>query len=126
MSLTKGGLFGIFPFPPSVNSYYACVRGRKIMSKKGREYAKLVMAAAVEQGLAFASLNGRLSARLVLHPPTRRRLDISNFVKALEDGLTKAEVWEDDSQIDRWTIVRGEVRKGGEAHIEIVEIKDGS
>lgn len=122
MSIKKPVYGGTFPFPPSVNTYTACVRNRKIMSKKGREYKGKMALACKLQGLEGLLLNGRLSVHITLHPPDKRRRDISNYVKALEDCFTECDVWEDDSQIDHLTVVRGEKRKEGEAIVSIVEI----
>ena len=55
----------------------------------------------------------RLHVIINLHPPTKRVFDCDNFAKACCDSLTKAGVWNDDSQIDHLEIVRCDVCKGG-------------
>ena len=59
-------------------------------------------------------LTCRLGLKLVLNVPDKRKRDISNCVKAVEDSLTKAGVWLDDSQIDRLIVERGVQTKGGD------------
>ena len=49
---------------------------------------------------------------LEVYPPDRRKRDVSNIPKAVEDAITKAEIiWVDDEQIDDLRIIRREVRK---------------
>ncbi len=65
------------------------------------------------------NIKGELSVSLVLHPPTLRRYDIDNFTKALFDALSKAEFWEDDSQVIRLVIEKGEKIKGGKVKVKV-------
>lgn len=94
------------PFPPSVNTITACVRNRKITSKKGREYREAAMVDIAAHGLTLARLAGSLEVSLDLHPPDNRRRDIDNYSKAVLDALTEAGVWHDDEQIDRLHILK--------------------
>ncbi|HEX7041202.1 MAG TPA: hypothetical protein VF202_13880 [Trueperaceae bacterium] len=89
------------PWPPTANNLHAVVRGRKVLSRKGREYraqaaAQLAMQAAPRLGYASE--------------------------KAAIDALVYAGVLHDDSQIDRLTIVRAEPRAGGALTVTIEEI----
>jgi crossover junction endodeoxyribonuclease RusA len=45
--------------------------------------------------------------------PDRRKRDLSNLIKAMEDAMTQAGVWGDDSQIDYLTIIRLAVASDG-------------
>ena len=78
------------PFPPSINSYRACVRNRLITSKKGREYFREVAAIIRQLGLHKENIAQSVVISLVLHPKTLARYDVSNFLKAYEDALVKA------------------------------------
>ena len=63
---------------------------------------------------------GPLEVLVRLCPPDNRRRDEDNFAgKALFDALTKAGVWNDDSQIRRKVVEWGEVVKGGAVNVEI-------
>lgn len=55
-------------------------------------------------------------------PPDRRRRDIDNLLKACFDSITHAGIWQDDSQVDRIEIERGDIISGGALMIEIREI----
>lgn len=109
------------PFPPSVNQITAVVRGRKITSKRGREYRKEALEA-IRQQFSDRALTGRLHVVIELYPPDRRRRDVDNSNKAPLDALTCAGVYEDDSQIDHLEIIRCEVTKPGKCIVTIEEI----
>ena len=101
------------PFPPSVNGYWRAIRRgnlcTQIISKKGREYAEAVSTSVNAAGVTTIPLEERLEVTILLCAPDRRRRDVDNYSKAVLDSLTKAGVWEDDSQIDRLTLVRGPI-----------------
>jgi crossover junction endodeoxyribonuclease RusA len=116
------------PWPPSVNHYWRSIpvgrRCRVVISRDGRAYRRAVnvaFAAARPSGWT-GPLEGRLSARVNLHPPTRRAIDIDNRMKALLDAMEHAGVYRDDSQIDHLEIVRADVTKTGAATVEITEV----
>ncbi|WP_417861891.1 RusA family crossover junction endodeoxyribonuclease [Vreelandella venusta] len=109
------------PFPPAVNNITAVVRGRKITSKRGREYRKTAVARIAEQ-FTGVPLTGRLAVRMVLIPPCRRKRDIDNYSKAALDAITAAGVWIDDEQIDQLTIIRGDRSQGGGCLVQIEEV----
>jgi Holliday junction resolvase RusA-like endonuclease len=50
---------------------------------------------------------------VLFHPRDKRIMDLDNSLKAIGDSLQDAGVFEDDSQIWKWTIERGEKIKGG-------------
>lgn len=123
------------PFPPSVNHYW----GQRVVIKPGRkpfvlmyltarakeyrqEVADIVDSTMLQAGIVDA-MSGRLAVRLSLHGPTRRMFDIDNFQKSLNDALTHAGLWEDDSQIDDLHIRRGDIVPGGAAVVEVTELK---
>jgi Holliday junction resolvase RusA-like endonuclease len=100
---TEGCSFKIvLPFPPSVNTLYPIVRGRKILSKKGREYKQEVKS--ILDGVDYDTLTGNIDMCISLILPDRRRRDIDNYNKALLDCLTEQQVYKDDSQIVYLTI----------------------
>ena len=109
------------PYPPSVNHLYAVVNGRKVLSAKGREYQQEVSATVFRQIGAANFGEARIAYRATVFPPDRRRRDVSNLVKIVEDSLTKAGIWCDDSQVDDMHWIRGDAVKGGSVFLEIQE-----
>lgn len=103
------------PFPPSMNTYWRNVKGRTLISKKGREYRKAVID--IFKNYSSPKLTARISVEIDFYPPDRRRRDIDNSLKAPLDALTHAGVWEDDSQIDRLSIYRREVLSKGQGKL---------
>ena len=112
------------PWPPSTNSIWRSMRagpmaGRVLLSKEGRQYRKDVYGAVREQNPEVIVFHERLGIEIVLHPPTRRKMDIDNRVKACLDALTHAGIWYDDEQIDVLIVRREEIRKEGAAIVRI-------
>ena len=107
-------------WPPTSNSYYRNVNGRMVMSKKGREF--------LQYGLTLIpqreALTGKLYVRVKLYPPDRRKRDIDNHLKALLDLMTKAGVWNDDSQVDFLSVSREDIVKKGKVSIEIWQLQE--
>lgn len=83
------------PYPPSVNHYYAVVRGRKILSAEGRRYKQ--SAASIAMALGIRPLSGNVSIRMDLYRP-RKSGDLDNAMKSLFDSLSGI-AWHDDKQI---------------------------
>lgn len=108
------------PFPPAVNNITTVARGRKITSKRGRQYRDDAIKAIHEQYQGDI-LSGRLMVCITLRPPCRRKRDIDNYSKAILDAITCAGAWQDDEQVDQMTVIRGPVKKGGECKVSITE-----
>lgn len=106
------------PYPPSVNHLYAVVNGRKVLSAKGRKYHETVSQSVRNQRTESFGAD-RVTYTVNVYPPDNRRRDLSNLVKAVEDALTKAGVWNDDSQVDAMTWQRGPATKGGSLFVAI-------
>ena len=115
------------PWPPSVNTYYRAIsRGRfatNILSKKGRDYPKHCKLA-----IGFwphAPIAAPVSLTVDLFPPDRRRRDLDNHLKPIQDALTKCRIWSDDVLVNRIVaeIHRDQPRKGGEVEVQITEIE---
>jgi len=116
------------PFPPSLNHYWRSVvmgrSARVLISAAGRKYREAVTGH-VLAARANRMLTGRLSVRVDLSPPDRRKRDLDNYAKGLLDALTHAGVWADDEQIDRLVLARGAVCKGGRAVVAIEGYEHG-
>lgn len=119
----------VLPFPPSVNTYWRLqtkgpMKGRVLISEKGRKYKSNVRKAVIEQLRALPKASSALAdVEIVLYPPDSRDRDIDNFNKAIFDALTYASVWLDDKQVKRLAVEWGEKVKGGKAVITIVQFK---
>lgn len=110
------------PWPPSNNHYYTVVRGRKILSKAGRDYATSAVVACAGQGRPAKPLSGRLRVEVVVCPPDRRKRDLDNLAKPVLDALTKGGVIEDDSLIDDLRFVRVGIVPGGSVTVTIWQL----
>jgi crossover junction endodeoxyribonuclease RusA len=118
------------PFPPSVNSLYVHTKRGVRLSNKGVLYVAKTKAELVEQ-LGDLSIDYRVMVQMILFPPCDRKRDIDNFVKALQDSMTKAQFWDDDSSVDQLIVFRGEtLRPSGSVFVRVLEaaplIKFGS
>lgn len=117
-------------YPPSLNSIWRSIvmmlRGkpqvRVLLSEKGREYRRGVINQVRQAGNPTTPTGARLALYLHACPPDRRARDLSNIPKAVEDALTHAGVWADDSLIDRLTVQRGPVVKGGSITVHITPL----
>lgn len=108
------------PYPPSLNHYWRRVGNRTLISRSGREYRQMVCDLASLAGVKEQA--GRLSVKVEVYPPDKRRRDLDNLTKALLDALEHAGAYQDDSQIDRLLIERGERRDGGCVVVRISEM----
>lgn len=117
----------ILPFPPSVNTYWRApnsgpLKGRHLISAKGRAFQSAACAAIIEQLRRLPKPSTELAdVAIRLFPPDKRRRDIDNYNKALFDALTHAGVWEDDSQVKRMEIEWGPVTPGGKVEVTITK-----
>ena len=111
------------PWPPSTNRIWRNVavsgKPRTLLSQEGRVYRKAAADACLVAKLAGKQIPDRLALRLLVQAPDRRARDLDNTVKAVQDALTHAGVWLDDSQIDRLLVERGPVVKGGMVSVTV-------
>ncbi len=113
------------PFPPTVNTYYRHVGAKVLISAKGRKYRKDVAAALIGRRTMG---NQRLMVIIRVFPPDRRKRDLDNLLKSSLDAIKYAGLFDDDEQIDRITIARGQEVAGGLLSVELIAIdrKDGN
>lgn len=107
------------PWPPSINSYWATFRGRRLISKKGRLYAKEVDQILDDLNLKGEMISNRLCVHITLNPPTLRKYDVDNFNKCLFDALSKSGFWVDDEQVVKLTIEKGIKTPPGNAVVKV-------
>lgn len=106
------------PYPPSVNTYWRANGKRRFISRAGIEFAKRVAEVVMVSGNpSFGS--DRLRVHVVIYPRSKRVMDIDNCLKAILDALMKANVYDDDSQIDLLSVERGEQIKHGGCQVTI-------
>jgi len=108
------------PLPPSVNCYYGSRGNRRFIRKPGLVFRAKV--AEIVSELCIPTLEGRVSLFVAIHPASKKVHDLDNRAKSLQDALTHAGVWLDDSQIDELHMVRREVIKGGLVRVVITEM----
>lgn len=109
------------PFPPSVNGYWRNLKGRTLISKRGRQYKDAVWT--LIRSDRVEPMGGQLvSSVVVLHPPDKRRRDHDNYGKGLYDALTHAGVLDDDTQVRDGRVVWGEPTKDGVAIVTLTPI----
>ncbi len=123
------------PYPPSVNHFKKV--GRTITTKSGKllqqrvnspetnryffEVWMIVQQLRVKEGLKSFG-DATISLEVDVSPPDRRKRDLSNILKVLEDSLQKAQVFNDDYQISRIVVQRMSVIPGGEIIVKISKI----
>jgi len=106
------------PYPPSVNHLYGRTRfGSSYIKPEGKQFYALTAMLISKHAGAFPSQ--RLSVAIKMLPPDKRKRDLDNVLKAILDSVTKAGVWNDDSQIDRLLIERANVIKNGSVTMTI-------
>ena len=106
------------PWPPTVNHYYTVARGRKILSKRGREYKKWCAAELMLQK-PLRSRQGDVRVCINAYPPDKRRRDLDNLIKPVLDVLTECGLIEDDSLVVDLRIQRFNSVKGGKVEIMV-------
>lgn len=109
------------PLPPTINHYYGQrPRGGRYIKPAGLAFRQAVAEIVAMAG--YSTLEGRVSLFAAIYPADRRKQDIDNRAKSLQDALTHAGVWLDDEQIDDLRLVRREVVKGGQVKVVIMEL----
>lgn len=96
----------VLPMPPSVNGAYRNVPG--LGRVKTKEYKSWATEAAILMKLqARGSIEGAYAIHVEIDRPDKRRRDLSNLLKVLEDTIVANGLVEDDSLCERikmqWT-----------------------
>lgn len=118
------------PYPPSVNRIWrgivvrhkGKVVARILLSSDGRAYRQKVITHVAGLNLPALPSGARLALHLHACPPDRRKRDLSNIPKSLEDALTHARVWADDSLIDDLRVTRGSTTRPGHVLVTITPL----
>lgn len=96
-------------FPPSVNNYYVKTQRGVFISAKGKKFRDQLIKDAHEQLSGMEPIDCKVRIDVVYWMPDRRKRDLDNLVKPLQDALTHAHIWGDDSQVDQLCVFRGTV-----------------
>jgi Holliday junction resolvase len=104
------------PYPLSVNHLYPTVNGRRIKSEEGKQYME--QAGTIARRYVSQPITGPVAVQILYCPKNQAGLDLDNVCKVVLDALTGV-CWHDDRQINRLSIERGEVVKGGDLTITI-------
>lgn len=108
------------PLPPTINHYWGFSGHRRFLTLQAREFKFLVAHKVSQKKIKFG--DARLCLTITLNFKDRRRQDISNRIKALEDALVQAGLFDDDSQIDEEHIYRGQIIKAGKVFVKISKL----
>lgn len=94
------------PFPPTVNHLRYFRYGRLIKNAEYREFINAIVAAFAERR-DLLDPSDFYTVSLIAFPADRRKRDLDNLFKATFDALTKAKVWDDDSQVVEIHAIKG-------------------
>ena len=110
------------PWPPSINHYWRRVGPRTLISREGRTFRRNVCALLGGGGPRKPPADGRIALCMDAFPPDRRRRDLDNLPKAVQDSLAHAGVYEDDSQIDELHVRRCAKANKGKIIVRIEDL----
>lgn len=106
-------------WPPSMNTYWRRAGHRIYLSARGRQFKD---ATAMQCRIAnVTALQGRIAMQIELSPPTKRKVDIDNRIKAVLDAL-QGWCYYDDEQIDRLVVIRRPIAEGGGCLVVVAEM----
>lgn len=112
-------------WPPSVNSYWRHVPGKRgetrvLISAAGRKYRHAVAEAVLLTKGRKHHGDARIQLHITATPPDRVRRDLDNLLKAPLDALEHAGVYDNDGQIDDLRITRTAPSKPGRLVVTII------
>lgn len=110
--------------PPTVNHYYrTSSHGWRYKTSSGRKYQERTISTLEQNWQGRPAYTGDVELRIEFTAKSRRKWDIDNRVKALQDCLSLAGIIEDDSQVQ---ILHVERRKGktDSTHLKILRLSD--
>lgn len=112
------------PWPPSANRYWRYWNKKVTVSDEAKKYKKCVKQ--LYYTWPVKHIEGRLGIDIIAFPPDKRQRDLDNLLKITLDSLESTGLYDNDSQIDKIIIERGEVIKGGCLQICVSEISQNT
>ena len=103
------------PYPPSVNAYWLQSGKRRYISKRGVEF-KSAVAEICKDVPSFG--DKPVEVNIILYPRDKRLLDLDNPCKGIFDSL-QGFLYDNDQQVWKFTIERGEIKKGGGCQVTV-------
>ena len=114
----------VLPWPPTLNHNVGAGKYGYFLTDEHRVFRRDVLG--LVQAQRPATLRGALRLTMRVFPPDKRRRDISNLIKPVEDALQAAGLFANDEQIDELDIkrVRASLLEGraGSVHVTVEEI----
>ena len=107
------------PWPPSVNHFQGQNGNKRFLSAKTRLFRQKVSDTVSE--LNLGTLTQACEVFIALYPPDKRKRDIDNYIKQTLDALQHAGVFEDDSQVNKLTVIKHEPIKYGKCSVVVCE-----
>lgn len=104
--------------PPSVNNYW--IKGRNKTSRLSLR--ALHFNAVMKRFINPCEYGGKVQVDIQFAPPDRKIRDIDNIVKPIFDSLSKNGLILDDKQVEKLTVERMPIKKGGELTVYVRKI----
>lgn len=105
------------PYPPSANSLWRAWKGRNIKSAAYRKW--LAECASDLATQPVEPIPGPYRMTIIVNRPDRRRRDLSNTIKPLEDALQAAGLIRDDADCQRLLVLWGSLPPAKDARVFI-------
>jgi crossover junction endodeoxyribonuclease RusA len=117
---TPTGCKLMLPYPPAVNHLYATYRGRRILSRKGREYRRAVAVACA----GVRPLAGDVAVRMKVYRP-RKAGDLDGTFKSVLDSLSGI-AYGDDKQVVELHATRHDDKDNPRVEVTVTAVAGGA
>ena len=124
---SAGAFSLVLPWPPSMNHVWRVGPRRAYLDQQVQTFRiralAAVKAARISGTAPSEPVAGPVAVMLECFPPDRKRRDLDNLPKAVFDAMTKARVWNDDSQVQLMLPFWGPRRKGGRIEVSVLPLE---
>ncbi|WP_257228038.1 RusA family crossover junction endodeoxyribonuclease [Acinetobacter sp. YH12073] len=104
--------------PPSVNNYWIKGKNKTNRLSLRAKHFNAVM----KRFINPCGYGGKVQVDIQFAPPDRKIRDIDNIVKPIFDSLSKCGLILDDKQVEKLTVERLPIKKGGELTVYVRKI----